>query len=509
VTLIQPDNTQATSHIPETLAAIDLGSNSFHMVVGRTTYGEIRTLDKLGEKVQLAAGLDHKNNLSEESQERALACLQRFAQRLRGIPPEAIQVVGTNALRIAKNAREFTRKAEEVLGAPVEIIAGREEARLVYLGVAHTLSDDAGRKLVIDIGGGSTEFIIGERFETQELESLHMGCVSFRERYFSNGEITEKSMQEAITHASRELLNIQYRFQTLGWQASIGSSGSIKAIALAIETLGLSKDGITAQSLSQLKAHVISLGHIDQLQDLGIKTDRLTIFPSGLAILCACFEVLSIDIMTFADGALREGLLYVMIGRIKHEDVRGRTISALQERYRVDIPHSLTVERTAMHAFRQVQHFWGINAEFFADLLRWSSRLHEIGLAISHTQYHKHGAYLIKYSDLPGFSHQLQQAISIVIRSHRRKINADIFSAYPKEQAKNLIRLAILLRLAVTLNRGRSNTQAPPSFKINADSHALSIEFEPEWLKQNPLTRADLESESEHLKAVGYALSIC
>ncbi len=508
MTLIQPDNTNSTNQIPETLAAIDLGSNSFHMVVGRTTYGEIRTLDKLGEKVQLAAGLDNKNNLSEEAQERALACLQRFAQRLRGIPPEAIQVVGTNALRIAKNARVFTRKAEEILGAPVEIIAGREEARLVYLGVAHTQSDDAGRKLVIDIGGGSTEFIIGERFETQALESLHMGCVSFRECYFSNGEITEKNMQEAITHASRELLNIQHRFQTLGWQASIGSSGSIKSIALAIETLGLSKDGITAQSLSQLKAHVISLGHIDQLQNIGIKTDRLTIFPSGLAILCACFEVLSIDIMTVADGALREGLLYDMIGRIKHEDVRGRTISAFQERYRVDIPHSLTVERTAMYAFRQVQHFWGINAEFFADLLRWSSRLHEIGLAISHTQYHKHGAYLIKYSDLPGFSHQLQQAISTVIRSHRRKINTDIFSTYPKEQANNLMRLAILLRLSVTLNRGRSGTQSP-SFKINADSHALSIEFEPNWLKQNPLTRADLESEAEHLKAVGYALSIC
>jgi len=508
VTSIQPDNTHSTNQIPETLAAIDLGSNSFHMVVGRTTYGEIRTLDKLGEKVQLAAGLDSKNNLSEESQERALECLQRFAQRLRDIPPEAIQVVGTNALRIAKNARVFTRKAEKILGAPVEIIAGREEARLVYLGVAHTLSDDAGRKLVIDIGGGSTEFIIGERFETQELESLHMGCVSFRESYFSNGDITEKGMQEAITHASQELLNIQHRFQTLGWQTSIGSSGSIKAIALAVETLGLSQDGITAQALNQLKAHVISLGHIDQLQDLGIKTDRLTIFPSGLAILCACFEVLSIDIMTFADGALREGLLYDMIGRIKHEDVRGRTISALQERYRVDIPHSLTVERTAMYAFRQVQHFWGINAEFFADLLRWSSRLHEIGLAISHTQYHKHGAYLIKYSDLPGFSHQLQQAISIIIRSHRRKINADIFSAYSKEQAKNLIRLAILLRLSITLNRGRSSTQPPPSFKINADSHALNIEFEPDWLKQNPLTRADLESEAEHLKAVGYALSI-
>jgi len=233
----------------------------------------------------------------------------------------------------------------------------------------------------------------------------------------------------------------------------------------------------------------------------------VTIFPSGLAILCACFEVLSIDIMTFADGALREGLLYDMIGRIQHEDVRERTISALQERYMVDMPHAQTVERTAMYAFRQVQHYWGLNADFFADLLRWSSRLHEVGLAISHTQYHKHGAYLIKYSDLSGFSNQLQQAIATLIRSHRRKFSADIFSGYSDEQAKPLIRLSILLRLAVALNRSRDSGQST-TFKIDADADALSIEFEPGWLAQHPLTRDDLKSEADQLKSVGYSLSI-
>ncbi len=507
MTSLHSDNNASKKEIPETLASIDLGSNSFHMVVGRTVYGEIRTLDKLGEKIQLAAGLDNKNYLSEASQERGLECLKRFAQRLQGIPPHAIQVVGTNALRVAKNSRDFTRKAEAILGAPVEIIAGREEARLVYLGVAHTLADDAGRKLVIDIGGGSTEFIIGERFETQALESLHMGCVSFRERYFGDGTITKKGMRAAIAHASRELLNIRYRFQALGWQTSIGSSGSIKAIAHLVESLGYSKEGITAQSLNQLKAHVISQGHIENLQDIGVKKDRLSIFPSGLAILCACFEVLSIDIMTFADGALREGLLYDMIGRIQHEDVRERTISALQERYMVDMPHAQTVERTAMYAFRQVQHYWGLNADFFADLLRWSSRLHEVGLAISHTQYHKHGAYLIKYSDLSGFSNQLQQAIATLIRSHRRKFSADIFAGYSDEQSKPLIRLAILLRLAVALNRSRDSGQST-TFKVDADADALNIEFEPEWLEQHPLTRDDLEIEADQLKSVGYSLHI-
>ena len=254
---------------PELLAAIDMGSNSFHMVVARLVHGEIRTLEKMGEKVQLGAGLDNNNWLTEEAIDRALACLGRFAQRLSGMPPEAVQVVGTNALRVARNARQFMARAEKVLGYPVEIIAGREEARLIYLGVSHTLSDDIGRRLVIDIGGGSTEFIIGQRFEPQDLESLHMGCVSFRNRYFPDGKITKKQMDRAITHAEQELLNIRQHFVSRGWQSAVGSSGSIKAIANVMYGLKLTDGTITMDAMQELRKRLISMGKTDKLDDLG------------------------------------------------------------------------------------------------------------------------------------------------------------------------------------------------------------------------------------------------
>ena len=247
------------------LAAIDMGSNSFHMVVARLMHGEIRTLEKMGEKVQLAAGLDRFNRLTEEAQERALDCLRRFAQRLQGMPRDSVQVVGTNALRVARNAHQFIRRAEDVLGYPVEIIAGREEARLIYLGVSHTLSDDEGRRLVVDIGGGSTEFIIGERFEPLELESLHMGCVSFRNRYFSDGKISRRQMDKAITHAEQELLNIRAHYRSLGWQSTVGSSGTIKAISGVLENLKITDGTITFDAMQELKRRLVDMGKVERL----------------------------------------------------------------------------------------------------------------------------------------------------------------------------------------------------------------------------------------------------
>ena len=266
---------------PDMLAAIDMGSNSFHMVVARLVHGEIRTMEKMGEKVQLGDGLDSDNCLTEEAQERGLDCLRRFAQRLNGTPPEGVQIVGTNALRVARNASQFIARAEEVLGYPVEVIAGREEARLIYLGVSHTLSDDAGRRLVIDIGGGSTELIIGQRFEPQELESLHMGCVSFRNRYFSDGRITRKQMDNAITHAEQELLSIRKRFRSVGWQSAVGASGSIKAISIVLATLKITDGTISWSAMEELRRRLVDMGSVEKLGELGIRPDRQNIFPAG------------------------------------------------------------------------------------------------------------------------------------------------------------------------------------------------------------------------------------
>lgn len=492
---------------PELLAAIDMGSNSFHMVVARLVHGEIRTLEKMGEKVQLGAGLDSHNRLTEEAQQRALACLGRFAQRLRGMPPEAVQIVGTNALRVARNAQEFMARAEEVLGYPVEIIAGREEARLIYLGVSHTLSDDVGRRLVIDIGGGSTEFIIGERFEPQELESLHMGCVSFRNRYFADGKITRRQMDKAVTHAQQELLNIRQHFRNVGWQSSVGSSGSIKAIASVLASLKITDGTITLDAMNELRQRLVSMGKVEKLADLGVRTDRQSIFPAGFAILMGAFQSLQIEEMTFTEGALREGLLYDIVGRIQHEDVRERTIAALQERYHVDQDHGRAVEETTISAWDQVADTWALRTLPDEEVLRWACRLHEIGLTISHSQYHKHGAYLLRYSDLPGFSQQFQRDLATLVRGHRRKFSPAIFEELDPEDVPRLKYLCVLVRLGVLLQHPR-NMEPPPAFRLHAGENRLAIEFPDGWFDERPLTLADLENERDYLSKQGFKLEL-
>ncbi|MFE8071191.1 exopolyphosphatase [Marinobacteraceae bacterium S3BR75-40.1] len=489
------------------LAAIDLGSNSFHMVVARLVHDEIRTLDKLGEKVQLAAGLDSRNHLDEEAQQRGLECLSRFAQRLQGVPRENIQVVGTNALRVARNAREFIQRARQILGAPVEVIAGREEARLVYLGVSHTLADDHGRRLVIDIGGGSTEFIIGERFEAQEMESLHMGCVSFRDRYFRYGQLSRKALKKAVTHAGQEILYIQRRYRDLGWNNCVGSSGTVKAIAQAAETLGLSRSGITRDAMKQMYERMQNMKHVEELEDWGVKAERQSIFPSGFAILYAAFEFLAIDQMDFATGALREGLLYDTLGRIKHEDVRERTLLALQERYQVDRGHAAAVEATAIALLDQVRKAWGLDTAYDENLLRWACQIHEIGLAISHSQYHKHGAYLLRYSDLPGFSRENQETLALLVRVHRRKFNVGVFEGLPGEHRLKLVRLALILRLAVLFQHARAQ-QPPPPFRAKAEKGGLELEFDDDWLDEHPLTKADLKNERDYQEKAGLTLTL-
>ncbi len=497
----------ASDNPPELLAAIDMGSNSFHMVVARQVNGEIRTVEKMGEKVQLGAGLDASNNLTEEAQQRALACLSRFAQRLSGMPPEAVQIVGTNALRVARNTPQFIARAEEVLGYPVEVIAGREEARLIYLGVSHTLSDDTGRRLVVDIGGGSTEFIIGERFETQALESLHMGCVSFRNRYFPDGKITRRKMDQAVTHASQELLHIRARYRNLGWNSTVGSSGSIKAVANVLATLRITDGTIDLKSLQELRRRLIDMGHARRLEALGVRSERQSIFPSGFAILLAAFESLGIEEMTYADGALREGLLYDILGRIQHEDVRERTISALQERYHLDKLHGEAVEASSMALWRCVCEDWEINTLGDEELLRWASRLHEVGLTIAHSQYQKHGAYLLRYSDLPGFTQQLQQELATLVRGHRRKFVSAIFNDFPAEDAQRLRRLCVVLRLGVLLQHAR-NYEPPPALSAKASNRRLRLTFDRKWLEERPLTLADLENEKEYLAQEDFLLEI-
>ena len=492
---------------PDMLAAIDMGSNSFHMVVARLVHGEIRAIEKMGEKVQLGAGLDQYNRLTEAAQERALECLRRFAQRLQGMPAEGVQIVGTNALRVARNAHDFIARAEEVLGYPVEIIAGREEARLIYLGVSHTLSDDQGKRLVIDIGGGSTEFIIGQRFEPQELESLHMGCVSFRNRYFPDGKLSRRQLDKAITHAEQELLNIRQHYRSVGWQSAVGSSGSIKAISSVLANLKITDGTITRDAMEELRKRLVDMGKVEKLSELGVRQDRQSIFPAGFAILLAAFRSLDIKDMTFAEGALREGLLYDIVGRIQHEDVRERTIAALQERYHVDHGHGAAVEQTAIVAWEQVADRWGLRTVADEEVLRWACRLHEIGLTISHSQYHKHGAYLLRYSDLPGFTQQFQQDLATLVRGHRRKFSASVFEGIEPEDKPRLRYLCVILRLAVLIQHPR-NLEQPPAFVLHGHENKLVVEFPNAWLDNRPLTLADFANERDYLAKQDFTLEI-
>lgn len=491
----------------EHLAAIDLGSNSFHMVVARQVHGEIQILDGLSEKVQLGAGLDKDNRLDADTQERGLECLGRFAQRITGIPRGSVRVVGTNTLRQARNAREFIARAEEVLGHDIEIVAGREEARLIYLGVAHTLADDAGQRLVVDIGGGSTELIIGERFEPSETESLHMGCVSFAKRFFPEGALTEKAFDRAVTAARQEVLSIHANYRRIGWVQSVGASGTIKAISQVCVENGWCESGITLDALKKARKKVLKAESLERLSLKGLREDRVPIFPSGLAILYGIFEQLGLEQMEVSSGALREGLLYDLLGRFGHEDVRDRSIQALMNRHHVERSQAERVCDTAMALLKQVASDWGLAGEDMADSLRWAALLHELGLAVSHSQFHKHGAYLITNSDLPGFSRQEQEAVAVLVRGHRRKVPLSALEDVPEDEREPLLRLCLVLRIAARLHHARCD-EAIPDIGLKVVDHRLTLSFPAGWLEEHPLTLADLEQEQEYFQQAGCELNL-
>lgn len=488
------------------LAAIDLGSNSFHMVVAQLDQGELRTIDVMSDKVQLAAGVNEKRMLTDEAKQRGLDCLSRFAQRIKDLPRDDVRVVGTNALREAKNSAEFIDEAENILGTSLEIIAGREEARLIYLGVSHTLADDQGSRLVIDIGGGSTEFIIGERFEPRVMESLHMGCVSFTRRYFTDGIISCKNFKRAKTAALQELQAIKFHYRDIGWHSAVGSSGTVKAVRNACISCGFTTDRITKEALEQLKEKILSYEHCDDIDIDVIKPERKQVLPAGIAVLCAAFEALDIEEMSFSEGALREGVLYDMAGRLRHEDVRDRTISALMQRYHVDQEQVDRVEQTALLAWAQLKESWDFSPKHY-DMLSWAARTHEIGLTIAHSQFHKHSAYMLKHSDLPGFTKREQLQLAALVRGHRRKFPKDEFKALPKRFQESYRRLCVLLRLSVVLHRSRSKDRLP-AITFSADNKKIVMKFPEGWLDHHPLTLADLEQEAEYLSSAEFKLKI-
>ncbi|MFQ5659026.1 MAG: exopolyphosphatase [Gammaproteobacteria bacterium] len=492
-----------TSFPNEYFAAVDLGSNSFHMIVANYSEDRLQIVDRLKEMVRLASGLDSNNCLTEESIERAIDCLQRFGQRIREIPRVNVRAVGTNTLRQARNGADFLDRAYRTLGHPIEIIAGREEARLIYMGVSHTIYNKKDRRLLIDIGGGSTEAVIGRGFEPHYMESLYMGCVSMSQRFFGNGDITAKKMRKAILFARLELESIETTYKRVGWDSVIGSSGTNISINDTVTAQGWSKSGITAESLENLKETMLKIGKMEKLDLEGLPEARKAVFPGGVAILCAAFEALQIERMDVSDGALREGLLHDLIGRLHDEDTRDKTIAGLMQRYAVDSEQAQRVEATSTILFAEVRKAWGLSKKPDLQLLHWASQIHEIGLSIAHAQHHRHGAYLLSHSDLPGFSSQEQLSLAMLVRAHRRKFPVEEMKEIQHANRRKIKYLAILLRLAVVLHRSRSHVALP---QINADTgdDSLKLEFPEGWLDQHPLTRADLDTETDYLDAMGF-----
>lgn len=489
----------------ETYAAVDLGSNSFHMIVASYSNRRIQIIDRIKKMIQLASGLDEDDNLSETSMLRALDCLQEFGQRIREIPRSNVRVVGTNTLRQANNGKRFTGRAQKALGHPIEIIAGLEEARLIYLGVAHSVYDDTSKRLVIDIGGGSTELIIGKGYATHKLESHYIGCVNMSRRFFASGRISARNMQNAILAVRQELESVEATFKKTGWKKAIGSSGTILTINNIVHNRGWSTNGITRSSLLKLKDEVIRCAHINRLSLQGLSESRVSVFTGGLAILCGIFEAFELERMDVSDGALREGLLYDLIGRRHDRDIRNNTIEELARRYNIDSEQADRVRKTALQLFRQVADKWDLDRHQDLKYLEWAASIHEIGLAIAHAQYHRHGAYLIANSDMAGFSRQDQARLALLIRCHRRKFPVEETNLIEKQDRERMTRLAILLRLAVLLNRSRLHASTPRLFARVAGK-SIRLQLPKKWLARNPLTRTDLDSEQDYLKVVRYAI---
>ncbi len=489
----------------ETYAAVDLGSNSFHLIVANVVDGRAIIIDRIKEMVRLAGGLNEDRLLTDESIEVALQCLEKFGQRIKTIPASNIRAVGTNTLRQARNGMQFLSRANAALGHNIEIISGREEARLVYLGVAHTIFNDTDKRLVVDIGGGSTELIIGKSFDADVTESLFMGCVNISERFFKDGEITAKRCRKARIAALQELESIQGFYKKYGWDKTIGTSGTIHAILDVVVNLGWSEASVTSESLAKLRKELISIGNVNKIEFAGLSSNRIPVFVGGVIVLSAVFEALGIESMEYSDGALREGLLHDQIGRQHNTDVRDKTVDRLMNRYSVDIEHANHVEKITKHIFKNIKSEWQLDKNEDLKMIGWAARLHEIGLAIAHSQYHRHGAYLLSNSDMPGFSRHEQLLLSILVRLHRRKIALEIFEPVTEEVKNKLIKLIIILRLGVVLNRSR-NTIKTPDVDVEINMNVITLKFQDGWLTDHPLTEADLETEANYLSVIDYKL---
>ena len=482
------------------LAAIDLGSNSFHLIIAKSEFGELRPVHALAEKVQLGE-TSGAAMLTSGAISRGLTCLERFKQLIDSTTPVKIRVVGTNALRRAKNRQDFIEPAEQILGAPIDVIYGREEARLIYLGVAHTLSDDEDTRLVVDIGGGSTEFILGRRFEPIRLESLQMGCVSFGQAFFPDGNISKERFEAAYHRARIEISHIKRNYQKNLWAEAVGSSGTLRAIETLITAAGWREDGIDRDSLAKLQRLLLTFNRIDDIDLPGLSETRKGVVTAGLAITLGIFDGLQIPLMRTSAGALREGVIYDLLGRFSHEDVRNRSVSAMQQRYSVDQRIAdLVTQRVTILAEATKEH-WGLQVDDI-ELLKWAGALHEIGVAISQKNYSQHSAYLVLNTDLPGFAQQDQEVMATLITGLKGKPRSELLDGVAKRKRRSVARMMVLLRLAVMLKHVEALEEIP-DLSVSADESSLTLAFPQSWGEDHPLTVWEIEQSGAAMEKLG------
>jgi exopolyphosphatase/guanosine-5'-triphosphate,3'-diphosphate pyrophosphatase len=496
----------------ELVAAVDLGSNSFRMLVAqvvKTPSGtQLRPIDTLRESVRLAAGLTDNKLLGNDAYQRGITAIRRFGERIRGFDPANVRAVATNTLRVAKNASHFTREAEEALGFPIEVIAGVEEARLIYIGAAHEVPAVQGNRLVVDIGGGSTELIIGKGYEPRLMESLYIGCVSHSLRFFPKGNIDSHAFKEAELAARREIQVISEAYLKAGWKQVIGSSGTARALAELIAENNFNgqidnADGlITRDGLRAMKKHLLKYDHINQVELQGLKDDRRSVWPGGLAIMIAVFDELGIESMEVTDAALRIGVLYDLLGRSQHEDMRFVTVEQFMQRYAVDREQAKRVGNLAAEFLAQLPK---PDEESRADniaLLQWAANLHEIGLSISHNGYHKHSAYIAGNADMPGFSKNDQARLAALLIGHTGKLgklaNNASFSDW---------RMLFCMRLAQVLCRGRSDINLP-KVKVSEHNGDYLVSLSKDWAREHPLTEFSLQKEAAEWERIGRPYNI-
>jgi len=490
---------------PHLLAAVDLGSNSFRLIIGRVeeapSGSQIYPVDVLREPVRLAAGLSGDRMLDRASLERGWHALKRFGERLRDFHPDHVRAVATNTVRVARNADEFLMEAEAALGFPIEVIAGREEARLIYSGAAHSVPASSGKRLVVDIGGGSTEFIIGSHYTPLVMESLLIGCVSHSRVFFPEGKVDEHTMRQAELAAMREIEIISSEYRKAGWDQAIGSSGTARALAELIEANGFNdvgvSHGISRGGLQRLKRALIKAENVDRLKLVALKPDRIPVLAGGLSIMLAVFEELDVDYIDTTDGGLRLGILYDLLGRAQHDDMRAATVEGFTRRHAVDRAQAERIGALAVRFYDQLGEPDEERREESRTFLSWAAALHETGLSISHSAYHRHSAYIASNADMPGFSRPDQARLAALVLGHTGRLGK-------LSQARDVEwPLLVCLRLAALLCRRRADPGLPGISVAKMKKGGYAVRLPNDWVAHNPLTDHTLGQEAAEWERIG------